>query len=130
MISLSQVEKTLMKRVLLLILGVGMIGFLIPSLQWPFVKGLLFGGIFTLLRIRLMMLTFSKGINKHKDAVPVYTMLHYGLRYLLTAVILYIALKDRSMNILGTILGILLLKPAALLDTVFSTPSERHQGNL
>lgn len=129
MIRLSQVEKTLTKRVLILIIGAAILGYLIPSLQWPFVKGLLFGGAFTLLRIRLMMLTLSKSIHKHKDAVSVYTMLHYGLRYVLTAVVLLIAIKDTTMNILGTILGVLLLKPAALLDVVFPTMSEPQQDN-
>lgn len=130
MISLSQIEKTLMKRVFVLIIGIGIIGFLVPSLQWPFVKGLIFGGVFTLLRIRIMMLTFSKSIHIHKDAVSVYTMLHYGLRYLLTAAVLYIALKNNSINIFGTILGILLLGPAALLDMIFPTVSEIQQSNL
>ena len=113
-----------MKRVILLTVIIGGLGLFAAQAGWPFLKGLLFGALFTLLRIRLMYISFHKAVHKSEKQVQAYMMLQYGIRYGLTAFILIIAIKEPSLNILGTIIGILLLKPAVLFDVFSKTVKE------
>lgn len=75
-------------------------------------KGVLFGTIFTMIKWNLMKNTITKSVDMPEAKAANYSMLHYGLRYLLTIVILVVAALEPSMSLVGTFVGLLTMKIA------------------
>lgn len=96
------------------IVGISFFFGLIFIEDWkPFAKGLALGGIFTILKIQLMYITFSKAVNKNGKSAQAYASFHYSLRYFLTLIVLVIGALEPSMNVFGVAIGILSMKVAA-----------------
>lgn len=82
--------------------------------KWiPFAKGLALGGIFTILKIQLMHITFSKAVTKKGRRAQNYATFHYTIRYFLTLIVLAIGALEPSINVFGVIIGVISLKIAA-----------------
>lgn len=75
-------------------------------------KGVLFGTIFTMIKWVLMKNTITKAVDMHEAKARNYTMLHYGLRYLLTVIVLAVAALEPSISLMGTFVGLLTMKVA------------------
>lgn len=76
-------------------------------------KGILFGLLFSLLKLKLMQITFNRAVIMGEAKAKNYAMLHYVIRYLLTGLILFIAAIEPSINILGVFFGLISMKAAA-----------------
>lgn len=75
-------------------------------------KGVLFGTIVTMIKWNLMKNTITKSVDMPEAKATNYTMLHYGLRYLLTIAILVVAALEPSISLIGTFVGLLTMKIA------------------
>ncbi len=92
---------------------------------WAYAKGLALGGLFTILKIKLMHTTFSKAIKKQSVAAIRYAKLHYALRYFLTLVVIVIGALDPSIHIIGVIVGLISLKLAAYWQGLMEKPTPK-----
>jgi len=72
--------------------------------------GLVFGLVFSLLNFRLLQLTIEKSVKMSEKKAQSYVTQRYFLRYAITGVVLYVAITNPSLNVLGTIAGLILLK--------------------
>ena len=95
---------------LLLILGIGV---LFTGNITAYVQGVLLGGIFTLLKIRLMNNTLKRAVQMPPERARGYTQLHYMLRYLLTFIVLFVGIVTPTIHSIAVILSLLTLKAAA-----------------
>ena len=78
-----------------------------------FLIGLLFGSIFSILKIILLEKTLNKAIDMEKSKAINYTRFNYVLRYFLTFLVLIIAVYRRDiMDLFGVIIGLILTRPA------------------
>lgn len=111
---------------IIIILGiVSVLGFILirePYSPVVFAKGLAFGGIFSILKIKLMESTVKKSITKDPARAQTFVSLHYFMRYLLTGVLLVVAALEPSISLYGTIIGVLSLKVAAYLQGKMEKP--------
>lgn len=109
-----------------IVFGLGLILINDPYDPWVFAKGLLFGGLFSILKVKLMESTMKKAVKKDPVKAQSYASLHYFMRYLLTGLVLVVAALEPSIGIFGTIIGILSLKLAAYLQgySEKSTPKD------
>lgn len=85
--------------------------FVTNKLSWSL--GVLFGLVFSILKLKLMEKTFSKALQMPEAKARSYATFHYMLRYLLTGVVLVISALEASINMLGVLVGIVSMKVAA-----------------
>lgn len=88
-------------------------------------KGLLLGGIFTVLKIQLLHTTIKKSVLKAPHAAINYARTHYVLRYILTILVVIIGVLEPSINVVGVIVGLLSMKIAAFWQGLSEKPTPK-----
>lgn len=111
-----------MKRLILQMIGIsviaGIIGLFFVDEPLTWMKGLAFGTTFSILRLRLIDLSIKKSIKMPPKKAHNYAISQYMIRYILTAVILFISALEPSISILGTIVGLLIIKISVYLTII------------
>ncbi len=103
------------KQIIIMIIALffiifGISTFFIDNIKSFFI-GFSFGTIFSILKLILIEKTLIKALDMPGKKASNYIRVHYTLRYFLTFAVLLIAVY-KNFNIIGVILGILLLLPA------------------
>lgn len=83
---------------------------LFTSEPLSFILGVVFGLIFSLLNFRLLDLTLKRSVNMPPEKAQKYVATRYFTRYLLTGIVVYVSITNTSINVLGTIVGLIILK--------------------
>jgi hypothetical protein len=111
-----------MKRLILQILAIsfliGVIGLFFVNEPLVWVKGLLFGTIFSILRLLLINATIKKAIKMTFIKAKNYTISQYYIRYFITALLLFIAALEPSISLAGTIIGLFTIKASVYLTLI------------
>ena len=94
-------------------LMIEVLGILLVSNKKSFTMGLLFGLIFSILKLFLMKNTIEKAVTMPEGKAQKYMNAHYLIRYVLTGIVLVVAALEPSIDILGVFLGLLSMKVAA-----------------
>lgn len=84
--------------------------FFIAGNPKPMITGLVYGTVFSLLNFRLLHLTISKSLNMTPNKARSYVASRYILRYVLAGSMLYVAITNENIHVLGAIVGLLLIK--------------------
>ena len=103
----------------LVALGLMLFSFL-ADVPLMFALGVLFGGTYSILNFRLMQLTFDKAMKMPSARAQKYVQTRYFLRYLLTGVVIYMAIINPWVNIVGVLLGLIAVKISVLINTTVS----------
>lgn len=98
---------TVVIGVIFIILGLFFHG---DKLAWA--KGVAFGTIFTGLKLALIKKTVDKAINMSKSDAEKHTVGQYTIRYILTGVVLVVALLEPSISFAGAVVGLFTMKIA------------------
>lgn len=88
-------------------------------------KGLALGGIFSILKLKLMEATFKKALNKPPKAAQTYAGFHYFLRYLLTILVLMVGALETTINLIGVIISLVSPKLAAYWQGYIEKPTPK-----
>lgn len=104
---------SLAKKIAILLVISSICGIPFVTNMGYYIKGILLGGIFTVLKLFLMEGTFSKAVQKTPGAAIAYARLHYMFRYILTLLIIAIAILEPTIHPVGVIIGLLSMKLAA-----------------
>ncbi len=72
--------------------------------------GLLFGSAIGLLNFYELALTLSKSIKMAPGKATQYASLKYFLRFMITAIVLFVAIKSPYLNVFGTAFGLVSIK--------------------
>lgn len=78
-----------------------------------YIQGLFLGGIFTILKLRLMENTLKKVVEKEPRSAVTYAKMHYMLRYSLTLIVLFVGIVVPTINGIAVIIAMLIMKLAA-----------------
>ncbi|MCC5909657.1 MAG: ATP synthase subunit I [Clostridiaceae bacterium] len=119
--ALRNTQMQIIKGVLIVNGCIAIIGLLLISPALPFLIGLLFGTIISILNFRLLYLTVNKAVTMREAQAKIYAASRYMLRYFVVGIVLYISIKADYINILGTILGIITLKIVILKKELFNS---------
>ncbi len=87
-------------------------------LSWAY--GFIFGGLIGLLNFIELGKTLEKAITMNPRRAQAYTASKYFIRYILTAVVLLVSLKADYINVVGTIIGLLLVKFVIIATNLFN----------
>ncbi len=110
----------LAKGVLILNLIIAGISYFIFDAWVPFLTGLLFGTIISLLNFRLLFLTLEKSVRMTPSRAQSFVTSRYLIRFLLTGFVLLISFKADYINVIGTIIGLISFKFIILKTEVFN----------
>lgn len=113
-LNFNQIVKTTI--IVGIILGAGM--FFLSEDGSRLLLGLAFGMVFSILNFRLLHLTIKKSMDMHPARAQSYVTSRYFLRYFLAGAVLYVAISNEAMHVLGTIIGLLLIKFVILASNV------------
>lgn len=86
------------------------ISFLVLKTPMPFIMGLVFGSAISLLNFIELANTLSRAVGMPPDKAQTYTVIKYFIRYIVTAIVLYVSIVAPYINVLGTILGLIIIK--------------------
>ncbi|GMQ57688.1 hypothetical protein AN1V17_20830 [Vallitalea sediminicola] len=88
-------------------------------------KGLALGGIFSILKLKLMEVTFKKALSKPPNDARRYANFHYFLRYLLTILVLVVGALEPTINLVGVIISLVSVKLAAYWQGYIEKPTPK-----
>lgn len=108
------------KGMVILNIIIGGIGYFIFNPWIPFITGLFFGTVITILNFRLLSLTMEKAVYMWPEQAQKYATYRYFIRYLLYGAVIFISIKAEYINVLGTIFGLISLKLIILKTELFN----------
>lgn len=120
----SMFKRLSLSIVALLFVAFGL-GLLFRSDMIAYGKGLAFGGVFSILKLRLMEISLKKSVTLPPEKAQAYGSFQYFIRYLLTGIVLVLSALEPSIDIIGTIIGLLALKGAAVLIGFVTKPTPK-----
>lgn len=87
----------------------------------PMILGIVFGLTLSLLNFRLLYLTLQKAVQMPPGKAQSYTTIRYFIRYILIGVSVYVSIQSPYINVLGTTIGLLVLKIVIYLSNFFDS---------
>ena len=103
-------KQIIITTIALFFIVLGISTFIVDDIK-NFLIGLIFGTIFSILKLILLEKTLNKAMDMSGAKAINYTRIHYTLRYFLTFIVLLIAIY-RDFNLFGVIIGIVLTIPS------------------
>lgn len=97
-----------------------LISFFIVDEPKKFSIGLIFGMLIAILNFIELEKTLKKSIKMKPANAQSYATKKYFLRYAITAFVIFVAIKVNHIGLLGTILGLLLLKFVIFITNLFN----------
>ncbi len=76
----------------------------------PFVLGILLGSGYGIINFKLIQLILEKAIKMPPNKAQSYVQIRYLLRYLLTGVVIYLAIIAPFFDVVGLIIGLFAIK--------------------
>ena len=86
----------------------------------PIVMALVFGTSISMLNFRLLAMTLEKASQMEPRQAQVYATARYFLRYIINGLVLYVAIKAEYLNVIGVIIGLVLIKIVILGTNLFN----------
>ena len=120
---ISNTQKEIAKYVVFFNLAAGLMGSLLIRPAMPYLTGILFGALISLLNFRLLYLTLDRAVTMSPGKAQKYVTFRYMIRYALTAAVLLVSLKSTDINALGTVIGLLMIKLVILKQNLFNDPT-------
>lgn len=110
-------------------LFVYIIGILLVNDKVSWTLGILFGLIFSVLKLKLMENTIKKSLQMPAAKAQTYTNVQYFVRYLLTAIVLTVAALEPSIDLLGVFFALFSMKAAAYIQLFMQKRTEKAAKN-
>ncbi|MEE1073631.1 MAG: ATP synthase subunit I [Cellulosilyticum sp.] len=101
------------------------IGILVVDDAKAFTIGLVFGLVFSILKLMLMKNSIKKSITMPEAKAQRYANVQYMIRYLLTGIVLLVAALEPTINLLGVFLGLLSMKVGAYMQLFVIKKNEK-----
>ena len=92
------------------------VGILVLDDKMSYTVGLVFGLIFSILKLTLMQNSINKSLTMPEGKAQKYANVQYMIRYVLTGIVLLVAAIEPSISLLGVFIGLLSMKVAAYMQ--------------
>ncbi len=118
----EQIQQDFVKIIKGMILGnvvFIVIGAFFLETPMAFALGMILGSVMAVLNMRLLYLTLNRAVTMTFRRAQIFTVSRYILRYIIIGIVVYASLTADHLHPLGTILGLLLIKPVILATQLF-----------
>lgn len=112
MIKLTQTSIDMIKNITFIFL-IALTGVFFTKNYLPYILGLLLGTVFSIVKLILLEKSIDKSLEMDGTPAQNYIFTQYILRYILTALVLFFAVTDKNLNIIGFIIGLFSLQLSA-----------------
>ncbi len=112
----------LIRNAVIILLIALVIGLFIIENKLAYVFGIGLGGVVTIGKIFLMENTFNKAVLREAHQASNLVKAHYFLRYTITFMVLFIGVSTPGISIVGLVIGLFVMKPAAYIQGMLEPP--------
>lgn len=116
----------IIKESVLLLFGCGFL-FLFIKEPWPYVKGLVLGGLISILMFKHLYITINRSVEKEASRAQVYMTINALIRYLIYGVTIFIGAKADYLSLITTIIGILSMKYLILGENIYKAMKKKER---
>lgn len=118
--SVRQTQITVVKMLIAVIAIIGIMGFVFLKEPVPFLMGLIFGSAISALNFFQLANTLNRAVKMHPGKAQTFTVTQYFIRYVITAVVIYVSITASYINIIGTVIGLLTIKLIIFATNLFN----------
>jgi hypothetical protein len=118
--TLKQMQFAIIKKLIALDLIIIGISYVVMSKPIPFILGIIFGSAISVLNFIELANTLSRAITMPQDKAQSFTVIKYFIRYIVTAVVIYVSIIAPYINVVGTIVGLFIIKIIILVTNLLS----------
>ncbi|QZY55520.1 ATP synthase subunit I [Crassaminicella profunda] len=86
----------------------------------PMILGLIFGTLINMLNFRALALTLERAVHMVPRQAQLYTSSRYFIRYITSAVVIFVGIKADYLNVIGVIIGLVMIKIIILVTNLFN----------
>jgi len=92
-----------------------------------FMLGLVFGGLIGILNFVDLARTLERAVKMGIGRAKTFTAVKYFIRYITMVIVLFVAVKADYISIIGTIIGLLLIKFVVLATNLFNNRNDQQK---
>ena len=118
--TLKQMQFAIIKKLIAIDLIIIGISYVIMSKPIPFILGIIFGSAISVLNFIELANTLTRAITMPQDKAQSFTVIKYFIRYIVTAVVIYVSIVAPYINVVGTIVGLFIIKIIILVTNLLS----------
>lgn len=121
--AIKTLQKKLFIQLGILLIFISVVSFFLLDEPQLFILGLLFGAATSILNFLELSNTLKRAVIMVPAKAQSFVAMKYFIRYAVTAIVLFISIVAPYINVLGTIVGLILLKGIILVNSI-------HKGKL
>lgn len=121
--AIRTLQKKLFIQLGILLIFISVVSFFLMDEPLNFVIGLAFGAATSILNFLELSNTLKRAVLMVPAKAQSFVAMKYFIRYAVTAIVLFISIVAPYINVLGTIVGLILLKGIILVNSI-------HKGKL
>lgn len=101
-------------------IGISFLSVIFISNFKPFIFGIIFGSLLGILNFYDLYLTLTKASTMNSGNASNYASFKYVIRYVFMGIALLVSIKATYINVIGTIIGLVLIKIVVLITNLFN----------
>ena len=110
----------IIKITVIVAIGISFLGVIFISNFKPFIFGIIFGSLLGILNFYDLYLTLTKASTMNSGHASNYALFKYVVRYVFMGIALLVSIKATYINVIGTIIGLVLIKIVVLITNLFN----------
>jgi len=118
MATIKQTQTFIIRTLLIVDLFVIAASFFLFKDPKAFILGLIFGSAISVLNFIELANTLNRAVHMPPEKAQSFTVIKYFIRYIVTAVVLFVSIVAPYINVLGTILGLVIIKIIILISNL------------
>ncbi len=121
--SVKSLEKKIIGVLAVTVLVIIGLSFALMNEPLPFILGVIFGSAVSALHFLALGVTLKRAVNMPPGKAQGYTTRNYFIRYIITAIVVYVSIVAPYIHILGTVVGLSLIKIIIYATNLFNDKS-------
>lgn len=116
----------IIKYSLLAMVAVMALSFFVLKQPKPFIIGVLFGTLISILNFRSMAITMERAVTMNSGSASAYATVMYFVRMLIYAAVLYVSIRAAYIHVLGTVIGLVIIKLVIYIENFIHLHSKKE----
>lgn len=102
-----------------------LITIIFKAFRYTIILGFVVGGMFSILNFILLSSIVSKAVINKTPKVKSYMIIHYLIRFMLTGILLYIAIKSSHIDFVAVVISLLIPRVAITIYELYTNKTGR-----
>ena len=119
----QELQKKIFKQSFVMMMGITIIIAIVSKKPLPIVYALVFGTLISMLNFRALALTMEKATQMPSAKAQSYATRQYFIRFTTNAIIIFVSIRAEYLNVIGVIIGLLIIKFVILGSNLFDDRS-------